>query len=490
MKKIIYSILILIFILIAVLLFKTFLFTSPDSQYEPSTITDLVLNEEQISNRLARAIQFRTISYQDSTHFAETPFLDFHNYLEQAFPQIHSSLQKELVNKYSLLFTWQGKDESLKPILLMAHQDVVPVSIETQDQWEQPPFAGIIADGFIWGRGTLDVKSGVMGILEAVESLLKEGFQPQRTIYLAFGHDEEITGEHGAVKIVELLRSRDVRLEFVLDEGGFIVNGVIPGVTNPVALIGIAEKGYVTLELKVETEGGHSSIPPKHTGVGILSQAIVALENNPFPANMKFSAQFFKYVGPEMPFFQKMVFANWWLTRPLVKQMLSGMAEMNATIRTTTAATMFRGSDKENVLPDLTTAVVNFRIIPGETVDSVIEYVRKTIDNPQIKITPFGLPANPSPVADIRSKSYEILRKTIYQTTKYDRLITAPYLVVSLSDSRHYVAIAENVYRYIPLVLHKEDLNRIHGVNERIAIENYLQIMKFYYRLIKNFEGN
>lgn len=486
MKKILYSILVLLLILSIVIFIHTFLFTSPDFQYEASAITDLVLNEAQVTSRLAKAIQFPTISYQDSTLFAETPFLEFHNYLTQTFPKINSALQKELVNKYSLLFTWRGKDGSLKPMLLMAHQDVVPVSAETREQWMHPPFAGNIADGFIWGRGTLDVKSGVMGILEAVESLLSEGFQPQRTLYLAFGHDEEITGQHGAAKIVELLRSRGVRLEFVLDEGGFIVNGVIPGVSNPVALIGISEKGYVTLELKVETEGGHSSIPPRHTGVGILSQAIVDLENNPFPANMKFSSQFFKYVGPEMPFFQKMIFANLWLTRPLVKQTLSGLAEMNATIRTTTAATMFKGSDKDNVLPDLTSAVVNFRIMPGETIDSVIEYVRKTIDNPQIKINPLGLPANPSPVADIQSKSYQMLRKTIYQTTNDDKLITAPYLVVSLSDSRHYVDVADNIYRYIPLVLHKEDLNRIHGVNERIAIDNYLQMIKFYYRLIKN----
>jgi len=489
MKKVLYSILVLFVILIAVILIKTFLFTSPASQYETSTITDLVFNEEQICNRLAGAIQFRTISFQDITHFVETPFLEFHNYLEHVFPQIHSSLQKELVNKYSLLFTWKGRDESLKPILLMDHQDVVPVPTETQDQWDQPPFAGKIADGFIWGRGTLDVKCGVMGILEAVESLLNEGFQPQRTVYLAFGHDEEISGEHGAVRIVELLRSRDVRLGFVLDEGGFIVNGVIPGVSNPVALIGIAEKGYVTLELKVETEGGHSSIPPKHTGVGILSQAITDLENNPFPANMKFSSQFFKSVGPEMPFFQKMIFANMWLTRPLVRQTLSGMPEMNASIRTTTAATMFKGSDKENVLPKLAPTVINFRIMPGETVDSVIEYVRKTIDNPQIKITPLGIPANPSPVADIHSKSYEILKKTIYQTSTDDKLITAPFLVVATTDSRHYVNIAENVYRYIPLVLHQEDLSRIHGVNERIAIDNYLQMVKFYHGLIKNLEG-
>jgi len=488
MKKILYAILIAFVILVAVMLTKAMLFTLPGFQYQSKTIEDLNLNEIAVSSRLAKAIQFRTISYQDSTRFDGNPFLEFHKYLEKAFPQIHSSLQKELVNNYSLLFTWKGKSEHLKPILLMAHQDVVPISSETMEQWKQPPFAGKISDGYIWGRGTLDVKSGVMGILEAVENLLKEGFQPERTICLAFGHDEEISGEHGAVKIVELLRSRDVRLEFVLDEGGFIVNGVIPGISNPVALIGIAEKGYVTLELKVNTKGGHSSIPPKHTAVGILSKAITDLENNPFPANMQFSSQFFKYVGPKMPFFQKLIFANMWLTRPLIKQTLSGLPEMNATIRTTTAATMFKGSENENVLPEQATAIVNFRIIPDESATSVIEYVRKTIDNPQIEITVLGMPADPSPVSDIHSTSYEIIKKTIYQTATDDELIIAPFLVVATTDSRHFVKISDNVYRYIPLVLHQEDLNRIHGVNERIAIDNYMQMVKFYYRLIKNLE--
>jgi len=389
------------------------------------------------------------------------------------------------VNQYSLLYTWQGKDETLKPILLMAHQDVVLVEQETLEQWNQPPFDGKIADGYLWGRGALDVKCGLMGILEAVELLLQEGFQPNRTVYFAFGHDEEIGGSQGAVKIAELLRSRNITFEFVLDEGGVIVNRIIPGTSKPVALMGIAEKGYLTLELKVETKGGHSSMPPKHTAVGILSEAITKLENNPFPDNMQFASQLFQYIATEIPFFQKMIFANIWLTRPLIERKLSELPAMNANIRTTAAPTMFKGSDKENVLPMHAAAVINLRIMPGESVASVIEYVTKIINNPQIKIDTLGVASNPPPVADIHAAGYEIIKKTIYQTATSE-LIVAPFLVIATTDSRHFIKLSENVYRFIPIILKQQDLNRIHGVNERISIENYLQMVKFYYCLIQN----
>ena len=209
-------------------------------------------------------------------------FLALHEYLKETFPKVHSGLTKETINDYSLLYTWKGSDETLKPILLMAHLDVVPVEPASEADWQHPPFEGQIQDGYIWGRGALDDKAGVMGLLEAVETLLAEGFRPKRTIYLAFGHDEELGGPNGAAKIAELLLSRKVELDYVLDEGLIIANGILP-VSKPVALIGIAEKGFVSLELSVETEGGHSSMPPPNTAIGILSEAVNKLEEGQMP---------------------------------------------------------------------------------------------------------------------------------------------------------------------------------------------------------------
>lgn len=486
MKKILFFILFAFILLVAILLVRTFLFTEPLLQFEIQQTDEISIDTNQVANHLAKSLQFQTVSYQDPNRFDGQAFLGLQNFLEEMFPQTHQLLKKEIINKYSLLYEWAGSNENLQPILLMAHQDVVPISEETQHQWTYPPFDGKIAEGFIWGRGTMDVKCGLMGILEAVESLVQKGFQPQRTLYLAFGHDEEVGGLQGAAKIAELIQSRNIQLEFVLDEGGVIVNGIIPGVSKSVALIGLAEKGYLTLELKVETEGGHSSIPPKHTAVGILSKAITDLENNPFPSNMKLSSQLFEYVGPYMPFFQKMIFANMWLTRPLIEQKLSDLPAMNANIRTTTAATMFKGSPKENVLPKQATAIINIRIMPGESVASVIEYVKKIINNPEIEIKPLGIQSDPPPISAIDSKAYEILKKTIYQTASHQELVIAPFLVIATTDSRHFINLAENIYRFIPIILNQNDLNRVHGLNERISIENYVQIVKFYYQFIKH----
>lgn len=488
MKKILFLIALGIVLLISVLLIRTALFTFTSKQIQVQPVADIPIDGEQTAQRLSKALRFQTVSYQDSTKFNGKVFQAFHAYLGHAFPNVHNSLKKEICNNYSLLYTWQGNDASRKPILLMAHQDVVPVIPGTENDWVSSPFQGKMAEGYLWGRGALDDKSSLMGILEAVEALLQDGFQPKRTVYLAFGHDEEIGGLQGAAKLAELLQSKAIQFEYVLDEGGAVVQGLISGVSAPVALVGIAEKGYVSLELTVNSEGGHSSMPPKHTAVGILSKAITKLEDNPFPANMAPTAQFLDYVGPMMPFPQKMVLANLWLFSPLVEYLLSKSPEMNAGIRTTTAATMFSGSVKENVLPIKATAVVNFRILPGENVAGVINYVHKTIDDPRVQVRPLNFGSDPSPMSDIHSKSYKILQKTIHQISTDEEIIVAPYLVVGATDSRYFTALSDNVYRFMFNKVGPEDLKRVHGTNERISIENYAQAVKFYYQLLRNSE--
>jgi len=309
---------------------------------------EIKIDKDSICEHLSKAIQFRTISYPDTSKIDGSEFLALHDYFEKTFPTLHSTLIKKVIGKYSLLYKWKGRNTDLKPILLMAHFDVVPAESNAENPWKHPPFAGNIADGYIWGRGTLDDKSSVLGILEAVETLVAEGFQPERTIYLAFGHDEEVGGFNGAAKIAKHFHSSGIEFEYVLDEGGLIIDGMLPGVSAPTALIGIAEKGYLSIVLTAESQGGHSSAPPKHTAVGVLSTAIHKLEKSPLPGEIKGATKImFEYLGPEMSFFPKMLFANLWLSGGLLKSQLSKSSFTNAMLRTSTAATMFEGSDTE-----------------------------------------------------------------------------------------------------------------------------------------------
>jgi carboxypeptidase PM20D1 len=473
-------------ILIAILIVRALRFSPLPCEVEAAV--ESAVDRAHISNRLAEALRFKTVSYQDANEFDGEPFLAFHRYIQNAYPNVHANLQKEIINEYSLLYTWKGRTEDLKPILLLAHQDVVPVPEETKRDWSHPPFAGQIAEGHIWGRGALDMKFSLIGILEAVEMLLEDGFQPRRTVLLAFGHDEEIGGINGAARIAQTLRSRHIRCACIVDEGGVVTQNVVPGVKRPVALIGTSEKGYASFELKVEAPGGHSSKPPRHTAIGILCRAITKLEDVPCPSNMAFSSQFFRHVGPYMPFSRKIIFANLWLFRPVVAHMLSKTPEMNAGIRTTTATTMFDSGDKENVLPTQATAVVNARIMHGENAESVMHWIKRRVNDARVRIEALPTQSAPSPVSDVDSAAYKTVKMTIQQVFARQEVVVAPFLMIGATDSRHYTGVSEHTYRFFPAVLHREDLNRIHGVNERISIENYTQTVNFYYQLIHNFQ--
>ena len=471
-------------IVVSVVLMRTWRFTSRQLQVDPGPM--ISIDGEQAAETLSKAIKFRTISYGDAAPFDGDAFLGFHQYLEQAFPKVHSVLEKEVVGNYSLLYTWKGQRGEMKPILLMGHLDVVPVEPGTEENWTHPPFGGRIADGYVWGRGTIDDKVSVVGILEAVELLLAKGFRPSRTMYIAFGHDEEVGGLEGAVNIAQLLHSRGIEFEYILDEGGAITYGIVPKVSVPVALIGIAEKGYVSIELTVQSLGGHSSMPPKQTAIGILSTAIQNLERNQFPAEITgATGQLFAYLGPEMPLTERIVFANLWLFGWLVERHVVTSSLTNALVRTTTAATMFEGGVKENVLPTQARAVINFRILPGETVQGVIDHVRKTIGDPRITITPLKkVLSEPSAVSTPESFSFETLHRTIRQI--FPDVIVAPWLVVGATDSRHYAQLSDNIYRFVPIQMRPEDTRRFHGTNERIGVENYQDCVRFFMQLIRN----
>ena len=473
----------LLLLLLVVLLLNTLNFKVQEVRI-PAALDNSAINKNAVAHRLSKALQFQTISSADVENKA--PFLAFHAFLKNSFPQLHKTLQLEVVNDLSLLYFWQGSDPTLKPMLLMSHLDVVPADNETLDRWKHAPFSGIIENGNIWGRGAIDIKSGVMASLEAVEDLISQGFQPKRSLYLAFGHDEEVGGKQGAKAIATLLRQRKVALEFILDEGGSIVGGgIIPGVENQVALIGIAEKGYVSLKLTTKAAGGHSSMPDKHSALGIIAKALVDLENTPFPANLDISKALFKNIGPAMTGLNKVIFANMWLTEPIVERVLSNSKTTNATIRTTTAVTMAKGSSKDNILPSEATATVNFRIMPGETVQSVIDYVIDVIGNKNIQVSSVGgFGNNPSSVSDSESLNFELIKNSIYRVTQDTRLIVTPYLVVGATDAQHYTKLSNNIYRFAFNRLNPEALDRMHGINERITVKDYIDVIRFFREVI------
>ena len=458
----------------------------PSKQLQVKTVKFKV-NAQQLAENLGRSIQFQTISYQDPKRFQGKTFEAFHKYLEKTFPQVQKLLQREIVSKYSLLYTWRGSNSALKPYLLMGHLDVVPIAKGTERDWKHPPYSGRLADGAVWGRGTLDDKAAVMGSLEAVEALLREKFKPQRTLYLAFGHDEEIGGNDGAKEIAALLKKRGVELEYVLDEGLVITHGIMPGTKKPVALIGLGEKGYLTLKLTVKTKGGHSSIPPKHTSIGLLSSAVHRLEHNPMPARLQEPMTYMlSYIGPELDFTKKLAFANVWLFRPLLLKLFTAKASTNASIRTTTAVTMFNSGIKENVIPIHASIFVNFRILPGDRIQNVIHHVERVIQDKriQISIPNHKLKMEPSPISSTEGVGFKVVQRTIHEI--FPNTIVGPGLVLGGTDSRHFSTLSKNIYRFLPISYTSSDSKRFHGTNERILINNYANLVCFFQRLIQN----
>lgn len=483
LKKIVLTFVVFLSAVIGVVLFNTLTFTSKQIKVNP--IQQVAIPEEQIAS-LQEAIKIKTISFQDTTQIDYGSFDSLHALLLKRFPLVHQQLTLEKINRFSLLFTWKGSDINLKPVLLLAHQDVVPIDGASASDWEVEPFSGNINNGFIYGRGTIDIKSGIISNLQAVEYLLSKGFKPKRTLHLAFGHDEEIGGRKGATFIAKHLKKKGVEAEFVLDEGGSITSGIMPGIQTPVAIIGIAEKGYATYELSIEQDGGHSSMPSRETTIGILAQAISSVEKNPFPAAIKGAAeQMFEYAGPEMGFGMRIIFANRWLFEKLILGQLEDKNSTSASIRTTTAPTIFKAGTKENVIPVSASALVNFRILPGETVKSVGNRLKEIIDDDRIKIKLVGSHADePSPVSDTKSFGFQTLHTTIAEV--FPDAITAPYLMLGATDARHYAPICKNLLRFQPTRLTDPDLKRIHGTNERISVENYKETIRFYIRLIEN----
>lgn len=484
MKKLMKAILGIIILLIVVLIFNTMMFTSKQETARPVKLIDVDANK--VSMRLSQALQIPTTSYQETSKFDTTKFVEFRQLLEKNYPLVHQNIELKVINDYSLLYKWPGSDTSLKPVIFMAHIDVVPVEPGTESGWTYEPFSGAIKEGFIWGRGALDMKSTLVAILEAAEENLKQGLSPKRTMYLAFGHDEEIGGKNGAKKIVDYLKKHGVKIAFTIDEGMPILDKNLSPAKQLTAIIGLAEKGYITLKITAKGKGGHSSMPPLETTLGIIAKAITALEKNQMPASYSGPIKLlFDYIGPEMPFIQKMLFANHWLFERFIISRLEKITSMNALIRTTMAPTVIQGGVKENVLPSQAHVLVNFRIRPGNTPDDVVAHAKKVISNPAVDVSVHGRTGSmPSPVASVDAIGFKTIQKTISEV--FENTIVAPGLLVAGTDTKHYMSISDNNYRFLPLIFDPEDSKRIHGINERIAVDNYVKMIQYNARLMEN----
>ena len=473
----------LIAVLGAALIVNTTRLTS--HQVPPGAPADITVDQAMAVTHLAGAIRFRTITTDDEARIAPDVWPTFHAYLAGIFPLTEKNLRRETVLNDSLLYTWTGRRPDLPPVILTAHMDVVPAAEDTLAQWTHPPFDGVVADGAIWGRGALDDKNAALGLLEAVEALLARGFTPERTIYLGFGHNEEAgAASSGAAAIAALLRSRGVHDAVLVDEGGWIFDK-IPGVARHVALVGIAEKGYVSIELSVKTDGGHSSMPPRETAVGILARAIDRAETHPMPGRLDGAgAALFDTLAPEMSFGMRVLFANRWLTRPLLLNVLSKQPSTNASIRTTTAATMLRASAKDNVLASTAAAVLNFRLLTGDTPDTVMAHLGDVIGDPRVTIAPYHGERGDAASAESRTDGPEFAALSGAIRAVFPAVVVAPYLTVGATDARHYGNVARDLYRFVP-VDQPGSTELLHAPNEHIQIDVYMKAIRGYAAIIR-----
>jgi carboxypeptidase PM20D1 len=483
---------------LAVILVRAALYKPPAAATGPVHLPGPQFDLTSAAGRLANLVRCRTIAPQSDKLCSEADRQGINVYeeyeklrqlLKDYYPLTHQALTHELVKDHSLLYRWAGKS-SEKPLLLMAHYDVVPAN---DAQWQQPPFAGNIIDGVIWGRGTLDTKCTLCAIFEAVEKMLAAGFEPQQDIYLAFGHDEETMG-YGAPATVEVLKNRGVRFEMVLDEGGAIVKDVFPGISKPIAVIGMSEKGVADFEVVLEGSGGHSSTPGLRTPLGEMSKIILRLAKKPFQALLPVEVvEMFAVLGRHMPFGFRIIFANLWCFKPLLTLLLPKLGgELSALCRTTCVFTMIEGSSASNVIPNRVRAVANLRLAAIDPLSKALghltEQAKAALAKGRAAKDPLELKVNliqghdASPSSSTASEAYALLAETISAT--FPGTIVTPYIMMAASDSRHYCAICDNVLRFSPIQLGREELRSIHGNDEQIRIEKFGGIIEFYLALI------
>ncbi|XP_068604549.1 N-fatty-acyl-amino acid synthase/hydrolase PM20D1.2 [Brachionichthys hirsutus] len=459
------------------------------ARWEKTNNVSLVIDRrrrEELLDNFKAAIRIPTVS-TSQTVINTSALRDFDRFLRKTFPTVFSSslVRHELVADYSHLFWVRGSQPDLDPYLLLAHIDVVPAS--ESDGWEAPPFSAEEIDGFIYGRGTLDDKGSLMGILQALEYLLLKGYAPRRGFYIGLGHDEEVSGLNGAMSIAREFERRGVRVSFVLDEGLAVLDGVIGGLEGPAALIGVSEKGLATVKLSVSMPPSHSSMPPRETSIGILAAAVKRLEESPMPRLFGHGPEreTFEHLAHKFSLPLKFVMSNMWLFSPLLGRVLEKKPDTNAFVRTTTAVTMFNAGVKVNVLPSLAEAYVNLRIHSAQSLQEVLDLIRSKVGDERVKME-LVEGFDPLPVSSTHEKAFgfQIIKKTVLDM--FPTVAVAPGVCIGNTDSRHFKDLTDNIYRFVPAWFKPGDSQRFHGINERISKKNYEELVSFYFSLIQN----
>ena len=479
LTPILYIILAILIITTAIVIVRTLVFER--SQGSVEKIEGVAVDDQMIAEHLAAAVRCQTVPLDESGTPEPEAFRQLHQMLESTYPLVHQKLRREVVNGYSLLYIWQGSRADLEPVMLMAHQDVVSAD---PTEWTYPPFEGKIVDGFIWGRGTLDIKNQLIGIMDAAEALLQKGYRPERTILFGLGHDEETGGVNGCKILGQKLKEKSIHLAGIVDEGGGIMAGLAAGVRGPIALVGVSEKGYLTVEFTVHGQPGHSSTPPPQTSIGILARALARLEAHPMPTHLRRLRPLYHGIGIAAPLYIQIAFANVWLFGPLLKRWLVPKPEMNASMRTTTALTIINGGVEDNTIPAEVKAIVNFRLLPGDTIAEVLWHVKKVVKDERVKFKPVEGKYNEAlPVSPDNGPAYNSLRQVVRQV--FDNPPVAPFVMLGGTDCQHFVPVCDHIYRFTSVVMDESFMGLEHGIDERIPVEAMGKMVQFYAQLMQ-----
>ncbi len=482
--KVLFIILAVLVLFILITLIRAAFFKSKPAKGE--AFEEENVDSKRAQKHLSQAIKIKTISHENEDETDWAQFDKFHEFLKEEFPLVHKNLSVENVSKASLLYYWRGSDESLDPIAFLAHQDVVPISDGTEKDWKYPAFDGVNDGEYIWGRGALDMKNHLICLMESVETLLEEGYQPKRSVYLCFGHNEEIVsgGNNGARELAKTLEARGVHLDSVIDEGGAMLPAKVKGILDAnLTGIGVAEKGYADFKITVKAKGGHSSQPPKHTALGILSKKVEKLENHQFKAKiLPFVYNLFTMIGKRTSYLGRIVFCNLWLLKPILLLVMKNIPPAASMVRTTTAVTMSSASPAANVLPQQASVTVNFRIMPGETIEDVRKHIEKYMGGENVEIE-FIKGKEPSIVSPTNTRAFDTLKRL--SVSLDEKNIVAPYLVMGGTDAYNYENVCSNIYRFAPFTVDTALLLTTHSTNERIPVSQLTQGIAFFKRYIK-----
>lgn len=462
--------------LLCVIVFNTIRYTPPNVATVDISVPEVAA--DIVAQKLSEAIQFRTVSHPFGDSERPAAFQDFIDWLGVAFPNASGAMERNIVGGFTPLYLWKGSDSSQGPILISGHYDVVPI----EGEWSRDPWAGEIAEGYVWGRGALDMKGSVVSYMEAIDQLVASGFQPQRDIYIAITQDEEIGGAGGAAAVISYFEENQIDIDWSLDEGSFVLRDIISSIDNDIASINVAEKGYMTVQITATGMGGHSSLPHRHTAVSNLANAIVQLQDDPVPGGLtNVSESFFDTLGPHMGFAERILFANAWLFKPILENVLSGTNTTDAVLRTTKAPTMLAGSEAENILPQAASVFVNFRLHPRDDQQTVLRHIASQIHQDHIDVEVLNVRA-PSAVSAHTNDAFE--RLAFAARAVFGDVIVVPGLTIGGTDSGRYSTYTENSYRFLPFVFTSEDIALLHGRDERISVENLGLAVQYYMVLL------